>query len=598
MTLRELDANICLDQNYRPNEISLSDDESRLIDNDTSRWGMLGYSKEGKKLYHTSKVNTLNKFNVSLNEIKPGNHICKIPKKLHLCWVGDKNPPSYFYTSLDSWKNLLSDDWEIIIWDNEKLTTDYFEKDYLDLIESSKYGAQKKDLIQWYVLDKLGGFFADVDFIPYRNLDDLFILDADVMVCHDIPFTFQYMANAFIGSIPKSDLIGNILECIQTDGISDQVHMTTGPGILGKCIWNIYQDSNIKPFANLESLFFYKSNVDALLSYVNYDEGKWDPLYQPSPDGIFADHTYGGTWVDKNDAYLNFKFEPNCNFGDAINCRFWKEITGREITSDYREPYYLTTGSIMGKATDNAIIFGTGFISENDDLGGNHYWDKETTSSRECTPKKVLAVRGPLTRRKLIKMGIDCPEVYGDPLLLLPSLYGNLKTGERGKIGILPHIDDKGSATINILKKNLLGYNVKELDIQIGTDWEDALKGNFDYESLINDILDCEYIISSTLHGVMMGLIYGKKTIYLKFSDNVIGGDFKFNDFFYSIGVNYNRIQDFSKDVLNNVIPVDYTKIQSTAINLLYHCPFIDNERKIKLTQNLLNFYGNEKTNR
>tara|TARA_B110000977_G_C10795927_1_gene384377 strand:- start:99 stop:686 length:588 start_codon:yes stop_codon:yes gene_type:complete len=193
-------------------------------------------------------------------------------------------------------------------------------------------------------------------------------------------------------------------------------------------------------------------------------------------------------------------------------------------------------------------------------------------------------------------MGLFCPEVYGDPLILLPSLYGKLKPGIKNKVGILPHYDDKNNPALNDLKNNLnnSSYDVKELNIVIGSGHQvslDALAGNFNYEKLIDEILDCEYIISSSLHGLMLGILYGKKTIYVKFTDNIIGSDFKFNDFFYSIGVNYNRIQNFTPGILNNIIPIDYAKLQTTMINLLYHCPFIDSNRKQQLTQNILNFY-------
>ena len=75
---------------------------------------------------------------------------------------------------------------------------------------------------------------------------------------------------------------------------------------------------------------------------------------------------------------------------------------------------------------DNTIIYGSGAITSNPDIKGR--------------PVKVLSVRGPLTRDVLIKNGIDCPAVYGDPALLLPLVYKpQIKNNER--IGIIPIIE-------------------------------------------------------------------------------------------------------------------------------------------------------------
>ena len=61
------------------------------------------------------------------------------------------------------------------------------------------------------------------------------------------------------------------------------------------------------------------------------------------------------------------------NFGDAINLMFWSKITQRNIRTKFNyntQPHFLTTGSIMELATDKSIIFGSGFISQNSNLGG------------------------------------------------------------------------------------------------------------------------------------------------------------------------------------------------------------------------------------
>ncbi len=102
------------------------------------------------------------------------------------------------------------------------------------------------------------------------------------------------------------------------------------------------------------------------------------------------------------------------NFGDIITPYILKELTDKKIerinkSSFYPYEHYLIIGSILDRATKHTIIWGSGLISE-DSKPLEH-------------PKRIFAVRGPKTRAKLLKLGIECPEVYGDPALLLPKIY-------------------------------------------------------------------------------------------------------------------------------------------------------------------------------
>jgi len=252
------------------------------------------------------------------------------------------------------------------------------------------------------------------------------------------------------------------------------------------------------------------------------------------------------------------------NFGDSINNLFINFLADKTFIykNNHTSTHYMMTGSVLHHANTTSIIFGTGFISAGSSIG-------------KGVPAQIIAVRGPLTRNKLIKMNITCPEVYGDPLILFPLLYNPRTHVTPRRIGIIPHFIDTNTDTLNLLAKNLSenGYTIKIIDILVG----------INYKPFIDEIVECETIISSSLHGIIMGIVYRKPTILVQFSNKVIGNLFKFNDFFGSLNITYTVNNIYNQDLLTNIIPVEYTKLKKLGDKLIESAPFIDKERKVKL---------------
>lgn len=254
------------------------------------------------------------------------------------------------------------------------------------------------------------------------------------------------------------------------------------------------------------------------------------------------------------------------NFGDCIADIFFNLLSGKQFIINPIESNiesYLTVGSHLRLCNENHIIYGSGFISETDDLGKG---DWKFTNKVYRIPKQIISVRGPKTRQKLLNMNIKCPENYGDPLFIFPLVY-NPDISIKYKVGIIPHFIDKNNKNfLNLVKKY---KSLKIINIETGDN----------YQQFINNIKECEYIISSTLHGVIISLAYFKKTIWTKFSNKVIGGDFKFQDFFESLNISYKDPRFDDQYILNKYIKLDKENMINLGLSILNNCPFLDKDR-------------------
>ena len=247
------------------------------------------------------------------------------------------------------------------------------------------------------------------------------------------------------------------------------------------------------------------------------------------------------------------------NYGDDLNYFLIRSLSGKHVMC-YREffhkadtPNILAIGSIMqSMCNKHSIVWGTGAMHADANINIQ-------------TPLEIRAVRGPKTFSLLNSKGIKCPKTFGDPALLLPLIY-KPQTTKKFKIGIIPHYADENSSLL------------MELNSAFGIACRIISMSKYKkFESLIDQICECEFILSSSLHGIIISDAYSIPNSRIKLSDNVQGGDFKYEDYFESVGRSDYEALDVSKGISLSDINMLMEKSQKPVINinsLIESCPF------------------------
>jgi hypothetical protein len=172
----------------------------------------------------------------------------------------------------------------------------------------------------------------------------------------------------------------------------------------------------------------------------------------------------------------------------------------------------LGVGSIADISNKKTIVWGAGFMIPNSKVNSG----------------KFVAVRGKLSGEIILKKKLATNFAYGDPAILLPLIYPKLKTINAEKIGIVPHIKD----FTFFANKYQNRYKIVNL-------------ADHDIESVINQFFECSFILSSSLHGIIVAHAYGIRALWV---ERVIleKTGFKFHDYFSSVGIpKYNGFRDF-----------------------------------------------------
>lgn len=234
------------------------------------------------------------------------------------------------------------------------------------------------------------------------------------------------------------------------------------------------------------------------------------------------------------------------NFGDALNPELYKMITGKRVAyskPSIDEKRFMMVGSIINSSKPRTTVWGAGVSRDyhiHRGFGGD-----------------IRAVRGPLTKKWVEKHGVLCPEVYGDPALLLPRYY-TPNVEKKYKLGIIPHWIDYAPV------------KSKHPDITIIDLFQP-------WDKIVDAICQCDRVISSSLHGIIVADAYGIPARWCEFSDKVAGGGYKFHDYFQSVGEKEILCYNFrKKKIFDNPDEFVFTRneINIDLDKLMDSCPF------------------------
>lgn len=237
-----------------------------------------------------------------------------------------------------------------------------------------------------------------------------------------------------------------------------------------------------------------------------------------------------------------FWFNEVANLGDLLSPYIIEKITGNNVEWAHptKSNKLLGLGSIIDFAEEGDVIWGSGV-------------KKPFCFNIESF--KVLAVRGPRTA-KILGVSQDIP--FGDPGIIVPDLIPPTFK-KNGKIVVIPHyVDYERVVTI-------YGNDPAFLIL-------DVTDQNFRKNCQL--IAASDVVISSSLHGIIIAEAYGIPAHWIKVSDKIIGGSFKFNDYYESSNRNGQR---------------HHFKVGFAKILELEH-PALPNHNKTKLISSLKDY--------
>jgi len=220
------------------------------------------------------------------------------------------------------------------------------------------------------------------------------------------------------------------------------------------------------------------------------------------------------------------------NFGDQLTPLILHHYGFTPIYSQYKPSFghkadFVCVGTLLQDTPNDfsGIVLGSGM----DDV------------SKNFSNATILGIRGKLTQKNLNLK--DDSVVLGDPGLLVAYIFPE-KIDKKWALGIIPHFIDKNENTIALWRQSF-GDNVKIIDVQQSP------------KKVITEIKQCERIISSSLHGLIVADAFDIPNVMFTIRENLKrqpNDDHKFKDYYTSLGIDFKGLEPTGLETMDYLI--------------------------------------------
>lgn len=243
------------------------------------------------------------------------------------------------------------------------------------------------------------------------------------------------------------------------------------------------------------------------------------------------------------------------NFGDLLTPIILKHYGFTPIYAYPQKAQAVIVGTILEivKTNFNGYILGSG-------------WSRDSITNFPFA--KIKGVRGYLTKDSL---QINKNIIIGDPGLLMSDIFPcHLKP--KFQIGIIPHESEINDPRLKRLKQ-VLGDKITIIN-----------PCDKKATNILKKINECQYIVSSSLHGLIISDSYSIPNGRIKLNELDDSNDYKFRDYYSSLFEDLKTLQITGNETIDDLInicrmpPLERIEVIKKDLNMMFI--ELKNERK------------------
>lgn len=202
--------------------------------------------------------------------------------------------------------------------------------------------------------------------------------------------------------------------------------------------------------------------------------------------------------------------QPYTNFGDGLSAIMVSSLAGMPVVRanfDEDSERIVAVGTIgHGQKNGKLHFWGTGVDALRNPVTGDAPYSKPPN-----TEFNVYATRGPNSAATFRNAGIDAPDIFGDPVWLLPRIWPLDDVEKTHDLGVILHISELTEQGPGVGHRPEYGrYDIPEEwagKVKIINTYCDATPDAM--RAKVAEIVSCRRIVSTSLHGLVISETYG-----------------------------------------------------------------------------------------